>query len=427
MAIGMYRSTILLSAIVFAFLIEVLAKTSPAVLYLRGKIGLIVLVLIFLISVVAWRKLPHVISVFIVMTFVSCIPGMATISEPYGFYQLLLNFKFPITLVVAYAFCSRRFMETRLPEVMLAILFISMVLVLFEQFFIGFYTVVFPMSIVDSYVYGTYFRRSTGFFTDASSFGMFCIAALLYFYSFACWKGWRGIGGLGCMLAVFGLFMSGQRMEAASGVAGILLYQALIGWKRPWMILALAGLLVFVFSRFGVYISDMWEQAVGDYQYHESWSQYDPRLALLSGGGYLASTHFPFGSGLGTFGSSMSLINPNDAYAESGIDRLWWYRQEDTPYLTDSYWAMVLGELGWLGLAVSFASYMLLLTGVSLMAMTARNNFDVFKTRTAVFVMTYGLINSLSSNVFLGSMVFVYFQSILYVGAFIDTGENNKK
>ncbi|MBC1604742.1 hypothetical protein HCJ39_08465 [Listeria rocourtiae] len=76
----------------------------------------------------------------------------------------------------------------------------------------------------------------------------------------------------------------------------------------------------------------------------------EARGVLLDTSLTIASEHAPFGAGLGMFGSNASRLNYSPLYEQYGISRVWGLTQENPNFVTDSYWAMIIGELGYLGM-----------------------------------------------------------------------------
>ncbi|PAF37231.1 hypothetical protein CHH58_10355 [Terribacillus saccharophilus] len=74
-----------------------------------------------------------------------------------------------------------------------------------------------------------------------------------------------------------------------------------------------------------------------------------PRGVLMVAGLKISQEHFPLGSGFGTYGSNAARLIYSHVYYEFGFDKIYglapWYDN----FLTDSYWAMILGEIGILG------------------------------------------------------------------------------
>lgn len=76
---------------------------------------------------------------------------------------------------------------------------------------------------------------------------------------------------------------------------------------------------------------------------------YSPRNILLFESISLANSTFPLGEGYGTFGSWMSRVNYSDLYIELGLYKNYGMTEDNGIYLTDTYWPMIIAELGWIG------------------------------------------------------------------------------
>lgn len=62
-----------------------------------------------------------------------------------------------------------------------------------------------------------------------------------------------------------------------------------------------------------------------------------------------ANTYFPFGSGFATYGSPEAAKNYSSLYYLYGFDEVWGMSPDFKAFLTDTYWASVLGQFGWIG------------------------------------------------------------------------------
>lgn len=85
-------------------------------------------------------------------------------------------------------------------------------------------------------------------------------------------------------------------------------------------------------------------------------SQMAPRNALYVGSVAVARDYAPLGAGLGRFGSHMSREVFSPIYQEYGLDKVYGLGPDNTVAVTDTFWPMVLGETGVIGLlaAVTF-------------------------------------------------------------------------
>lgn len=87
----------------------------------------------------------------------------------------------------------------------------------------------------------------------------------------------------------------------------------------------------------------------------------EARGVLLKTAIQIAKDNSPLGSGLGTFGSEASRINYSQLYYQYNISGVWGLSEIDPLFITDSYWAMILGEYGFVGAIIMFLIMMLML------------------------------------------------------------------
>lgn len=75
-----------------------------------------------------------------------------------------------------------------------------------------------------------------------------------------------------------------------------------------------------------------------------------PRFWFYKYGIITALNYFPFGSGFATFGSNMAAKYYSLLYVEYSISNRWGMSANDTQFLRDNYWPMIMGQFGFLGL-----------------------------------------------------------------------------
>jgi hypothetical protein len=93
-----------------------------------------------------------------------------------------------------------------------------------------------------------------------------------------------------------------------------------------------------------------------------------PRSTLLGGAERLADRELPFGWGLGTFGSNISESVENSSFDAAGLGSTYGFSAAQPAFRYDSLMAHVLGERGWIGLALwmaSFVAALVLMVGIS--------------------------------------------------------------
>jgi hypothetical protein len=78
-----------------------------------------------------------------------------------------------------------------------------------------------------------------------------------------------------------------------------------------------------------------------------------PRNALYVGAIAVARDHLPLGAGLGRFGSHMSRESYSPVYAAYGLDQVYGLEADEPIAVTDTFWPMILGETGVVGLGAA--------------------------------------------------------------------------
>lgn len=73
---------------------------------------------------------------------------------------------------------------------------------------------------------------------------------------------------------------------------------------------------------------------------------------LYTAGYKIAKDYFPLGIGFGTFGSYMSRQFYSPLYYEYGLSSVWGLSPSMPSYIADTYWAMIMGETGFLGVVL---------------------------------------------------------------------------
>jgi hypothetical protein len=66
----------------------------------------------------------------------------------------------------------------------------------------------------------------------------------------------------------------------------------------------------------------------------------------------IANDHFPFGAGLGRYGSWMSRVHYSPLYDKYDLSEIYGLSREFPNFTNDTFWPMVLGETGYIGLVL---------------------------------------------------------------------------
>jgi hypothetical protein len=125
-----------------------------------------------------------------------------------------------------------------------------------------------------------------------------------------------------------------------------------------------------------------------------------PRVALYVGSVAIARDQLPFGAGLGRYGSHMSREIYSPVYADYGLDQLYGLREAEPIAVTDTFWPMILGETGVVGLLGMIAFITLL--GRDLWRVAAARAGSVAQAFVfgALLVFAESLVRSLISAVY---------------------------
>lgn len=89
---------------------------------------------------------------------------------------------------------------------------------------------------------------------------------------------------------------------------------------------------------------------LGAYQIHTYLLNEDaPRYLFFYYGGVTANNYFPLGSGFATFGSDQAARMYSPLYFEYGFNNMFGMTVENSSFLSDTFWAMAIGQFGWIG------------------------------------------------------------------------------
>ncbi len=231
-------------------------------------------------------------------------------------------------------------------------------------------------------------------FIHPGLFGWYC--AFVGLYAFAFWltrRRWKYfVYTFFCLIGV----AASMRLKplgavAAAGAAGLFFYsaRAKVAVVTAALALALVFLIVFQTRIIGVV-----REQVEEYR-----NPLKPRTVFYRTATDLAERHFPLGVGFGRFGGEIAARYYSPVYREYGFDRmhgLW----PDGRFLTDTFWPMVLGELGVFGFGFYLAACLYLVALLRKACRVVRAPYaQAFVLGTAM-VFIEGLVESLAEPVF---------------------------
>jgi hypothetical protein len=135
-----------------------------------------------------------------------------------------------------------------------------------------------------------------------------------------------------------------------------------------------------------------------------------PRTALYATSLAIARDHAPLGAGLGRFGSPMSRSVYSPLYEEYRLTLVFGLSQDNPQAVTDTFWPMLLGETGPIGV-VAYAAFLgVIVTQLWRTARSAGTRADRAMLLASLMVLVLGLVDSLAAPTFQAAPIayFVY-------------------
>ncbi|MBC1813876.1 hypothetical protein HCA60_15355 [Listeria booriae] len=124
----------------------------------------------------------------------------------------------------------------------------------------------------------------------------------------------------------------------------------------------------------------------------------------------IAKEHLPFGAGLGMFGSNASRVHYSPLYFKYHISNVWGLSSINPAFITDSYWAMIIGETGLIGVILLICLFI-----TTLIAILRATNGD-FKIKLMVaFPFVYALCTSPVDTLLVSGSIVSIMMAVLYM------------
>lgn len=131
--------------------------------------------------------------------------------------------------------------------------------------------------------------------------------------------------------------------------------------NRLSFILILIPIIIVLIVVLGPALVDMYENKINVYLLTEDPGQI-ARNALYIKSVEIARDYFPLGAGMGRYGSWMSRVNYSPIYEKYGMSKIWGISKAYPNFLNDTFWPMVLGESGFIGLGCYAVIMIVILT-----------------------------------------------------------------
>ncbi len=120
------------------------------------------------------------------------------------------------------------------------------------------------------------------------------------------------------------------------------------------------------------------------------------RSALLTTSIEIANDYAPFGTGFGTFASHFSAEVYSPIYEKYGIENIYGLQKNNTSFISDSFWPMILGQFGYLGLILYCICLICIFKKIQINYSSENKNIYMAK----IIVLVYLLISSTSESAF---------------------------
>lgn len=403
MSLVVRTSSLIMAVSIAMFAVKFAEKFQVDIKDLSGKIELVGLLLLVLLAGRRLLRLPKQLLLFLALFGAAMLLGLANVRgmTVYGIGQLILNLKFPLALVLGYALATSDLISKEWDRWLIYAVVIAVPLVIFELTASGVYRAIFPATLTDTVITGTNIQRATGWFIHPGPFGIFCSICLLYIFSISKYLTWNTTRRIGAVAGFICLIASGQRQESLA-VIMVLIGGYILTNRRGPLPIMFGFLIMILFLIFGFdFLQEIYTKTSANLSFDLAANEMAPRLLLLRGAGILANYYFPFGSGLGTYGGSMSAVNPQQAYDLAEISSVWWFGQAS--FLTDTYWAMPFGELGWLGGGLLLFAHIYLIAAVWRRYLDAGTTMAKLNAQLAIGLLAFALIDSVGAPIYTGS------------------------
>lgn len=137
---------------------------------------------------------------------------------------------------------------------------------------------------------------------------------------------------------------------------------------------------------------------VTEYLQNPDWA----RSAISINSVKIAESHFPFGSGFGTFGTWISGVNYSPLYFTYNMQTIWGLAPDYYNFVSDTFWPMILAQFGFIGLIIFI--YIL-----SKIYINIKNNTNIYKYFGQISILAYLVSSSIGESSFMGPQSLIAF------------------
>ncbi len=120
------------------------------------------------------------------------------------------------------------------------------------------------------------------------------------------------------------------------------------------------------------------------------------RTVLMKTSFYIALDYFPLGTGFGTFASYISGVKYSPIYQIYNISNIYGLKEDNAPYVSDTFWPMILGQFGIIG----FIAYAIIILMLFLKIQKLYQKQKKLEYFSAIIVLAYLMIASTAESAF---------------------------
>ena len=140
------------------------------------------------------------------------------------------------------------------------------------------------------------------------------------------------------------------------------------------------------------------------------------RGAMTYCGFMIANQYIPLGTGFASFGSGMSAVFYSPLYEEYHLNLIWGLGGENTTFINDAFWPIILGQFGWFGVAIILKFFRVLLKSLYFI------DCDKYAYSSVLAIIAFLIITSFGTTGIFGSMVLAF--GIVYIIIYNDNINN---
>lgn len=129
-----------------------------------------------------------------------------------------------------------------------------------------------------------------------------------------------------------------------------------------------------------------------------------PRLLFIKTAVEIGINNFPFGTGPGSFGSTVAKNWYSPLYLKYGFDSYYGLSSDgETDFLSDNFWPMVIAQYGAIGLVLTFLIYRLLIIWLSKHLIPIKYTIEIF-----IISLISLILSTMGSAILVGSIGLLY-------------------